>query len=138
LSTSLRLAIIVNPELSLGLIANTASALSIGLAAKFPQLAGSQLCDSMGRIIDVSSKLPVPILQASAEQIREILLKALALEADRAIVPFPAFARSMHSFDEYEQAFPRRDLVTEVLDGLALCGADKWVKSLTGALKLLR
>lgn len=138
MSTSLRLAIIVNPELSLGLIANTASALGIGLAAKFPQLAASQLSDSQGRALDVSSKLPVPVLQASPEQIREILLKALAGDAEKAIVPFPAYARSMHSFDEYVQAFPQRDLATEILDGLALCGPEKWVKSLTGALKLLR
>lgn len=138
MSTSLRLAIIVNPELSLGLIANTASALGIGLAAKFPQLAASQLSDSQGRVLDVSSKLPVPVLQASPEQIREILLKALVGGAEKAIVPFPAYARSMHSFDEYAQAFPQRNLATEILDGLALCGPEKWVKSLTGALKLLR
>ncbi|TPG60768.1 DUF2000 domain-containing protein [Ewingella americana] len=138
MSTSLRLAIIVNPELSLGLIANTASALGIGLAAKFPQLAASQLSDTQGRTLDVSSKLPVPILQASAEQMRELLLKALTSEAEKAVVPFPAFARAMHSFEEYEQAFPQRDLATETLDGLALCGPEKWVKSLTGALKLLR
>jgi len=138
LSTSLRLAIIVNPELSLGLIANTSSALSIGLGAKFSQLAASQLSDSQGRTLDVSSKLPVPVLQASPEQMREILLKALTGEVERAIVPFPAFARSMHSFYEYEQVFPQRDLAAETLDGLALCGPEKWVKSLTGALKLLR
>lgn len=138
MSISLRLAIIVNPELSLGLIANTASALSIGLAAKFPQLAASQLCDLQGKTFDVSSKLPVPILQASSEQICEVLLKALAFGGEKAVVPFPAFARSMHSFDEYEQAFPQRDLTTEKLDGLALCGPEKWVKSLSGSLKLLR
>lgn len=122
MSTSLRLAIIINPELSLGLIANTASELS----------------DVQGRTLDVSSKLPVPILQASAEQIRDILLKALTSEAEKAVVPFPAFTRLMHSFEEYEQAFPQWDLATETLDGLALCRPEKWVKSLTGTLKLLR
>lgn len=45
----MRIAIIVNPELPVGLIANTTSAVGIGLAAKFPQLAGAVLSDSGGK-----------------------------------------------------------------------------------------
>ncbi|OWF75585.1 DUF2000 domain-containing protein [Yersinia alsatica] len=134
----MRIAIIVNPELSVGLIANTTGAVGIGLAAKFPQLAGMTLSDSVGKEIDVSSKLPVPILQANASQMREVLLKALLLTDERAIVPFPAFARSMHSFQDYAAAFPLRSLIDEQLDGLGLVGPEKWVRSLTGSLKLLR
>ncbi|MBS0056370.1 DUF2000 domain-containing protein [Yersinia sp. Marseille-Q3913] len=134
----MRIAIIVNPELPVGLIANTTSAVGIGLAARFPQLAGAVLSDSEGKEIDVSSKLPVPILQANASQMREVLLKALAATHPRAIVPFPAFARSMHSFEDYEATFPLRSLTNEQLDGLGLVGPEKWVRSLTGALKLLR
>ncbi len=135
---NMRLAIIVNPELPIGLLANTTSAVGIGLAAKFSLLAGTTLCDAQGRTIDVSSKLPVPILQANALQMQEIMLKALGAAGERAIVPFPAFARSMHSFLDYENTFPQRDLVDETLDGLGLAGPEKWVRSLTGALKLLR
>ncbi|EEQ01515.1 DUF2000 domain-containing protein [Yersinia rohdei] len=134
----MRIAIIVNPELPVGLIANTTGAVGIGLAAKFPQLAGITLSDSTGKEIDVSSTLPVPILQANAVQMREVLLKALASPHQRAIVPFPAFARSLHSFQDYEAAFPLRSLIDEQLDGLGLVGPEKWVRSLTGALKLLR
>ncbi|MDN0119983.1 DUF2000 domain-containing protein [Yersinia frederiksenii] len=134
----MRIAIIVNPELPVGLIANTTGAVGIGLAAKFPQLAGMTLSDAAGKEIDVSSKLPVPILQANASQMREVLLKALALTDERAIVPFPAFARAMHSFQDYEVAFPLRSLIDEQLDGLGLVGPEKWVRSLTGSLKLLR
>lgn len=138
MTEQMRIAIIVNPELPVGLIANTTSAVGIGLAAKYPQLAGTALSDSEGKVIDVSSKLPVPILQANASQMREVLLKALAMTHERAIVPFPAFARSMHSFQDYEATFPQRSLADEPLDGLGLVGPEKWVRSLTGALKLLR
>lgn len=134
----MRVAVIVNPELSIGLLANTSSAVAMGLAAKFPALADSQLSDSTGKTIDVSSKLPVPILQASAEQINQILHKALQTTEGVAIVPFPTFARTMHSFEDYAQAFPERNLEQEQLDGLGIAGPEKWVKSLTGALKLLR
>ena len=134
----IRLAIVINPALPLGLIANTAGAISIGLGAKFPALAARQLTDREGRTIDISSNMPVPILQADAETIRSLLLKTLPVENDRAIVPFPAFARSLHDYREYEATFPNRDLAGEVIDGLGLAGPSKWVKSLTGSLKLLR
>lgn len=68
----LRLAIIVNPELPLGLLANTVGAISIGLGAKLPFIAARQLVDKTGVAIDISSDRPVPILQADAETIREI------------------------------------------------------------------
>ncbi len=133
-----RLAIVVNPNLPLGLIANTAAAIAIGLGAGFPALAARQLTDREERTIDISSNLPVPVLQADAEAMAALLLKALPRQADRAIVPFPAFARSLHDYREYEATFPSRDLAGETIDGLGIAGPSKWVKSLTGSLKLLR
>ncbi|MQB41944.1 DUF2000 domain-containing protein [Rhizobium sp. ICMP 5592] len=133
-----RLAIVINPELPLGLIANTAGAIAIGLGARFPGLAARQLADRDDRTIDISSNLPVPILQADADTIRALMLKALPQPDERGIVPFPAFARSLHAYADYEATFPGRDLSEEVIDGLGLVGPSKWVKSLTGSLKLLR
>ncbi|NMP25378.1 DUF2000 domain-containing protein [Rahnella sp. SAP-1] len=138
MTDTMRVAVIVNPELSRGLLANTSSVIAIGLAARFPVLAGEQLVDAEGKTIDVSSKLPVPILQATTTQINDILQKALKSTESVAIVPFPAFARAMHSFDHYAQAFSQCSLSGEMLDGLGLAGPEKWVKSLTGSLKLLR
>lgn len=134
----IRLAIVINPALPLGLIANTAAAIAIGLGARVPALAARQLSDREGRTIDISSSLPVPMLQADAEAITALLLKALAQQGEQAIVPFPAFARSLHDYREYEAAFPDRDLAGEVIDGFGIAGPSKWVKSLTGSLKLLR
>ncbi|MDL2405515.1 DUF2000 domain-containing protein [Rhizobium calliandrae] len=134
----IRLAIVINPDLPLGLIANTASAIAIGLGARFPALAARQLIDCEGRAIDISSNMPVPMLQADAGTIRSLLLKALPPQGERAVVAFPAFARSLHDYTQYEATFPDRDLKMEVIDGLGIAGPSKWVKSLTGSLKLLR
>ncbi|MGY5801721.1 DUF2000 domain-containing protein [Rhizobium hainanense] len=134
----IRLAIVINPALPLGLIANTAGAIAIGLGARFPALAAQQLADRQERAIDISSNLPVPMLQADADAIRSLLLKALPQQGERAVVVFPAFARSLHDYREYEATFPGRDLAEEVIDGLGIAGPSKWVKSLTGSLKLLR
>lgn len=133
-----RIAIVVNPTLPFGLIANTAAAIGIGLAARLPVLAGQQLSDAQNRSIDISSRLPVPILQAEDEVIRALLLKALDTRTNAAVVPFPAFARSLHAYADYEATFPSRNLAEEAIDGLGLAGPAKWVKSLTGSLKLLR
>lgn len=138
MADNIRLAIILNPDLPPGLLANTASTVGIGLGAKFPVLAGNSLTDAKGATIDVSSKYPVPILQGSTDHIKALMFKALDAGGERAVVVFPAFARSLHSFGEYENVFPLRDLHDEVIDGLGLAGPEKWIKSLTGNLKLLR
>ena len=134
----IRLAIIVNPALPLGLIANTVAAISVGIGAAMPALGAKQLTDRLDRAIDISSNQPVPILQAESGAIQSLLLKALGETGPRAIVPFPAFARAMHSYADYELAFPDRDLAGEVIDGLGLAGSTRWVRSLTGALRLLK
>lgn len=138
MTQNLRLAIIINPALPLGLLANTVAALSIGLGAKLPTLGAQRLTDMSGRSIDVSSRLPVPVLQAEAELLTSIMGKAIERIDDGAVVVFPAFARSLHSYDDYIEVFPTRELAAEVIDGVAVAGPAKWVKSMTGSLKLLR
>lgn len=139
MTPDLHTAIIVNPALPLGLIANTIGAIGIGIGAKRPQLAADRLTDMHKRSIDISSNKPVPILQADADTIRNIMLKIIDAGAqDIVTVPFPAFARALHNYQDYQQTFPDRDLSQEVIDGLGLAGPTKLVRSLTGALKLLR
>jgi hypothetical protein len=138
MSEDLRTAIVVNPSLPAGFLANTVAVISIGLGARMPQLAGTRLTDREGRSIDVSSNRPVPVLQGDGEMLRALLLKAVAKTPELAVVPFPAFARSLHAFEDYERAFPERDLGAEAIDGIGLAGPEKLVRSLTGALKLLR
>jgi hypothetical protein len=134
----MRLAIIVNPDLPVGLLANTVGAIGIGLGAKLPVLGNSQLTDRDRKILDTSSNRPVPILQAPPDVIAVAMRRALPIPEGASVVPFPAFARSLHDFADYQATFPTRSLDGETIDGLGLAGPAKWVKSLTGALKLLR
>jgi hypothetical protein len=138
MNADIRTAIVVNPALPAGFLANTVAAISIGLGARVPELAGTQLTDREGRSIDISSNRPVPVLQGDPEVLRTLLLKAIAKAPELAVVPFPAFARALHAFADYERTFPERDLGAETIDGRGLAGPDKLVRSLTGALKLLR
>lgn len=138
LPDDIRIAIIVEPSLGLGFLANTVAVIGVGLGAALPGLANTPLTDSAGRSVLNSANRPLPVLQASAEQIAQLLLKALPPPDGAAVVPFPAFARSLHSFADYQAQFPTRDLAAERIEGLGLAGPPKWIKSLTGALKLLR
>ena len=134
----IRLAIVVNPELPPGHLANTIAAISIGIGSAMPDLGNQRLTDSRQNTIDISSNRPVPVLQADSRTIGALLLKALPKQENRIVVPFPVFARSLHSYADYEAQFPERDLAEEAIDGIGLAGTAKWVKSLTGSLKLLR
>jgi len=133
-----RLAIVVNPDLPPGLVANTVGAIGIGLGARLPWLGARPLTDADGRTIDDSSILPVPILAATPEVIQALVLKAMPRGDDSALVVFPAFSRSLHDYREYEALLPAKHLADEAIDGVGLCGPAKWVKSLTGSLRLLR
>lgn len=133
-----RIAVVVDPSLSIGLAANTAAAIAVGLGAADADLGGASLTDAAGRTVSTSANRPVPILQASAEALAALLLRALPPPAGAVVAPFPRFARNLHRFEDYLAQFPQRDLAGEPIDGVGLVGPEKWVRSLTGSLKLLR
>jgi hypothetical protein len=133
-----RLAILVDPPLPPGLLANTVATIGVGIGAVAPKLGATRLTDTTSRSIHNSADRPVLILQATPEIIRVVLLKALPAPEGAFVIAFPQFARAIHSFAEYQTLFPQKDLATETIEGLGLAGADKWVRSLTRSLKLLR
>jgi len=133
-----RIALIVNPALPLGEISNTVAVLSVGIGAACPFLAGKRLCDGAELGFHSCANRPVPVLAADHDRLCEIATKVFEASADYVVVPFPRFARSVHSFDAYEADLRQRRIVDEPLDGLALAGPGKFIRSLTGSLKLLR
>jgi Protein of unknown function (DUF2000) len=133
-----RVAIVIDSALTPGLQGNTIATIGIGLGAALPQLGGRQLADCIGRRIDVSATVAVPVLQASAATLHDLLLRALDSPHRAIVVPFPAFARTQHDFADYQAEFPLHDLAEEEIHGLGLAGTRSWVTSLTGSLRLLR
>ncbi len=133
-----RVAIVVDPSLTLGELANTVAVLGIGLGAAHPMLAGARLTDGQGRQFSISANRPVPVLQANPDMLAVLLLKAVPAPDGAIVAPFPRFARQLHDYRDYEAAVPERDLAAEIIDGVGLAGPSKWVRSLTGSLKLLR
>ncbi|MGB6229028.1 MAG: DUF2000 family protein, partial [Litorimonas sp.] len=85
-----------------------------------------------------SADRPVVILQARPETMCSLLDRLSERPEGAAVVLFPAFARRVHGFEDYAAQIVMRHLAEEPLDGIAICGPGKWVRSLTGNLKLLR
>ncbi len=137
-SDGIRVAVIVDPTLPAGLLANTVATLSIGLGAGHPRLGDQPIGDAKGREFWCSANRPVPVLQAAEEVLRGLMLKASAGPLGAMVVPYPRFARQIHDFEDYCSRFGAADLAEEAIDGIALLGPEKWVRSLTGSLKLLR
>jgi hypothetical protein len=137
-SADKRIAIVVDPTLAIGLIANTVATIAVGLGAVEPAFGNVTLTDAAGRLIKNSANRPVPILQAPAEAIRATLLRALPTREGEIVIPFPQFARSLNDFAAYQAQLAARDLATETIEGIGLAGPEMWLKALTGSLKLLR
>lgn len=133
-----RIAIVVDPALPLGFLANTVATIAIGIGAAQPGFGNTVLTDRDGRAIRNSADRPVPILQAPSETIGALLQKALPAPSDGIVVAFPRFARALHGFEDYRTRFPEIALAEEPIDGLGLAGPEGWVRSLTGNLRLLR
>ena len=84
-----RIAIVVDSTLPLGLLANTVATIAIGLGAAVPAFGNTILIDANGRSTHNSADRPVPILQASAEAIRVLLLSLQrGLELDPVFTDF--------------------------------------------------
>lgn len=138
---NIKIAVVVDPEQGLGFLANTVATIGIGIGACNSSLGGVTLTDADGREIKNSCSLPVPILQANPVAMQDVLTRASKLQEkgeELLVIAFPDFARSLHSFEDYQKEFPKRQIQDEEIKGVGLLGSEKAIKSLTGSLKLLR
>lgn len=138
LSPDIRIAMVVDPALPPGLLANTVAVIAVGIGAADPTLGAVPLTDCRGRTIASSANQPIPVLQADAQALAAVLVRALPAPAGATVVAFPRFGRSLHVFGDFRRQFPSRDLLAEPIEGIGLAGPARWVRSLTGSLKLLR
>ncbi|QEL54488.1 DUF2000 domain-containing protein [Chromobacterium paludis] len=134
----MRCAIIVDPELPAGVIANTAAVLSLTLGRRHPELIGEDLLDARGEARSGITTLPIPILKCGAEQLRALRAAASAHGGELTLVELISATRSTRSYQEYAAALAATAEDELQYQGLALCGPAKRVRQLTGSLGLLR
>lgn len=129
--------IVVDENLPIGIIANTAAILGVTLGARIPEMVGVNVHDRLEREHMGIIEFPVPILKASSEALGKLRLSLYDKEySDLIIADFTDVAQSCGTYDEFIDKISSADDLRYF--GIALCGSKKKVNRLTGSLPLLR
>lgn len=130
---------VIDENLPLGIIANTAAIMGITLGKKMPGVVGSDVVDKTGNehlgIIEFS----VPILKGNMDSIKAIREKLYEPDfSDLTVVDFSDLAQSCKTYDEFIGKMGTAAETDLNYFGIAICGAKKKVNKLTGNIPLLR
>lgn len=130
---------IIDENLPLGILANTAAILGITLGKHAPGLVGKDAADASGQSHLGIITIPVPILKGNKEILRELREKLYTSNYDDIIVAdFSDVAQSCNIYSEYLQKVSTILETEHTYFGLAICGNKKKVNKLTGSIPLLR
>ena len=130
---------VIDENLPLGIIANTAAIMGITLGKKLPEVVGVDVYDRTGNEHLGIIEFPVPILKGNADIIKNIREKLYDPEfSDLTVVDFSDLAQGCKTYSEFIKKM--KDIAETDLNyfGVAICGAKKKVNKLTGSMALLR
>lgn len=135
-TTPERCVLVMQQNLSPGYLANASAILSMSIGQRYPELVGHVWIDLAGNSHAGISKVGIPVLAASVEDLRKLREDAVSLGCD--VIDCPAFAQQTMSYEEF--AMTMRDRRPEEIDylGLALMGNKKAINKVTGRLGLWR
>ena len=130
---------VMDQDLPLGIIANTAGIMGITLGKYMPETVGPDVLDKSGYEHLGIIEFPVPILKADRDRIRTIREQLYEPDfSDLMVVDFSDVAQSCKTYDE----FIRKASLAEEKEfqylGIGICGSKQLVNKLTGNLPLLR
>lgn len=136
----MKIVMVINQELPLGLVANTAAVLGISLSKMFPQeIVGCDIQDASGNVHRGITAQTIPVLGASREQIKDIRDKTFDnAYSDITVIDFSEVAQRCLEYDNYIRmlsCLPSSDIYYL---GICLYGPNKQVNKLTGSIGLLR
>jgi len=136
----MKIVMVINQEIPLGLVANTAAVLGISLSKMFPQeIVGCDIQDASGNMHRGITAQTIPVLGANREQIKEIRDKMFdEAYSDITVIDFSEVAQRSLEYDNYIKmlsCLPSSDIYYL---GICLYGPKKQVNKLTGNIGLLR
>lgn len=136
---NLKCVMVIDENLPMGLITNTAAVMGITLGKHLPEVVGRDVLDYTGKQHLGIIEFPVPVLRGNRELIRELRSKLYHPDnSDLIVVDFSDVAQSCKTYDEFTDkmaGIPEEELH---YFGIALCGSKKKVNKLTGSMPLLR
>ena len=132
-----KMVVILDEELPVGLLSNTAAILALTIGKEVQDLVGTALTDASGDVHKGLTKIPLPILKTTGENLKQLREKSKSLE-NLFMVDVTDAAQTTTNYDDYEQKLKNTKLDELKLLGIALAGNKKDVQSLSGNLGLLR
>lgn len=130
---------VIDENLPLGLIANTAAIMGITLGKEMPEVVGRDVFDKLGNRHLGIIEFPVPILKGNAELIKSIRERLYEPEfSDVSVVDFSDLAQGCKTYDEFIEKMGMVSGTELRYLGIAICGNRKKVNKLTGSMPLLR
>lgn len=130
---------VIDEQLPLGIIANTAAIMGITLGKKMPEVVGTDVTDKTGNEHLGIIEFPVPILKGNAEIIKTIREKLYEPDfSDLTVVDFSDLAQGCKTYEEFVEKMKGVSEIDLNYLGIAICGAKKKVNKLTGSMALLR
>lgn len=130
---------VIDENLPLGIIANTAAIMGITLGKKMPEVVGSDVVDKTGNEHLGIIEFPVPILKGNVDSIKAIREKLYEPDfSDLTVVDFSDLAQSCKTYDEFIGKMGTAAETDLNYFGIAICGTKKRINKLTGSMGLLR
>lgn len=130
---------VIDQNLQLGMIANTAAVLAISIGKQVEGIVGDDLVDGDGGLHRGITNANIPILRGDATIIRSLKTK-LSQNGHGELyhVDFCDVAQQCKDYADYTALLAETPAEALNYLGIAICGPDKQVNSLTGSLGLLR
>jgi hypothetical protein len=135
----MKIVMIINRELPIGLIANTAAVLGITAGKMFGEIVGSDNFDLDGNVHAGITTKTIPILSGTKAQIKSIRDSLYGEDhLDTTVIDFSEVAQKSLDYDAYTALLA--NLESAAIDYLGICiyGPMRKVTKLTGYLGLLR
>jgi hypothetical protein len=131
-----RCVIVIDHALPSGLATNAAAVLALTLGARFPGLPGHDLVDADGTVHPGLIPMGLPVLAATSDKLWA--LRDAAVEARLHVIDFPTAGQQTTDYAAFASSVATTRTADLTYLGLAVCGPNKAVRSLTGGLPLLR
>lgn len=136
----MKIVMIIDKDLPVGLLANTAAVLGISLSKMFQQdIVGCDVQDASGNNHLGITAQTIPILSSSREKIKDIRDTLFdSTYADISVVDFSEVAQKCLEYEDYTRMLSSLPSSDMYYLGICLYGPKRKINKLTGGLSLLR
>lgn len=136
-NNGMKCVIVIDEDLPVGLLTNTAAVLSLSLGKKISNIIGDDMIDGSNNHHSGITTTPIPILKNNRQKLSQLRSECYENE-DIFVVDFSDAAQTTKNYADYQEKLSRCRAEDLNYLGLALYGPKRTINKLTGSLPLLR